>query len=123
MQEKSFTTLCFDEAVALARNNPEAFEQYRIDAIEALITSSSSKNQQHLRRLQWRIDQERKRAPNPTAACVKIYQMMWETFTRSSGFIDIICNGNYPMQSADDTPPKAKVLSLSDIRERSKNSE
>ncbi|NOQ89483.1 MAG: DUF3135 domain-containing protein [Gammaproteobacteria bacterium] len=123
MQKKSFTTLDFDEAVALARNNPEAFEQYRIDAIEALIACSSTKNQQHLRRLQWRIDQERKRAPNPTAACVKIYQMMWETFTRSSGFIDIICNGNYPLQNADDTTPKAKVLSLSDVREKSKNSE
>ncbi|MCK4834595.1 MAG: DUF3135 domain-containing protein [Gammaproteobacteria bacterium] len=117
MQEKSFTTLDFDEAVTLARQNPEAFEQYRHDAIEALIACASWKNQQHLRRLQWRIDQVRKRAPNPTAACVKIYQMMWESFTGNSGFIDIICNGNYPHQNTDNTTPKAKVLSLSDVRE------
>ena len=123
MQGKSLTKLDFDEAVALARQNPEAFEQYRLDAIEALITCSSRKNQQHLRRLQWRIDQVRKRAPNSTAACVKIYQMMWENFTGNSGFIDIICNGNYPLQNADDTTPKAKVLSLSDVREKSKKSE
>ncbi|MBE9560334.1 MAG: DUF3135 domain-containing protein [Proteobacteria bacterium] len=117
MQEKSLTTLDFNEAVALARQNPEAFEQYRLDAIEALITCASWKNQQHLRRLQWRIDQVRKRAPNPTAACVKIYQMMWESFTGNSGFIDIICDGNYPNQNTDNTTPKAKVLSLSDVSE------
>ena len=123
MLGKSLTTLDFDEAVALARQNPVAFEQYRLDAIEALITCSSRKNQQHLRRLQWRIDQVRKRAPNSTAACVKIYQMMWESFSGNSGFIDIICNGNYPHHNADNTTPKAKVLSLSDVREKSKNSE
>jgi hypothetical protein len=123
MQEKSLTMLDFDEAVVLARQNPEAFEQYRRNAIEALISCASRQNQQRLRRLQWRIDQERKRAPNPTAACVKIYQMMWESFTGDSGFVDIICNGNYPPQNADNTTPKAKVLSLSDVREKSKNSE
>ena len=117
MQEKSLTTLDFDEAVALSSQNPKAFEQYRIDAIEALISCASRKNQPRLRRLQWRIDQERKRASNPTAACVKIYQMMWESFTGNSGFIDIICNGNYPHQNTDNTTPKAKVLSLSDVRE------
>ena len=123
MQEKLLTTLDFEEAVVLARHNPDAFEQYRLDAIEALIACASRENQQHLRRLQWRIDQVRKRAPNPTAACVEIYQMMWESLTGDSGFIDIICNGNYPPKNTDDTTPKAKVLSLSDIREKSKNSE
>ena len=113
MQEQSLTTLDFDEAAALARQNPEAFEQYRLDAIEALISCASRENQQRLRRLQWRIDQERKRAPNPTAACVKIYQMMWDSFAGSNGFVDIICNGNYPSRNTSDMPPKAKVLSFS----------
>ena len=123
MHEKSLTILDFDEAVALARQDPEAYEQYRLDAIEALISSASRKNQQHLRRLQWRIEQERKRAPNPTAACVKIYQMMWDSFTGNNGFVDIVCNGNYPSRNASDTTPKAKVLSFSDVRKQSKNPE
>lgn len=123
MQEKSLTILDFDEAAALARQDPEAYEQYRQDAVEALITRASSKNQQHLRRLQWRIDQERKRAPNAAAACVKIYQMMWDSFAGDNGFVDIICNGNYPSRNASDTAPKAKVLSFSDSREQSENSE
>jgi len=123
MQQKSLTKLDFDEVAALARHDPEAYEQYRQDAVEALITSASSKNQQHLRRLQWRIDQERKRAPNATAACVKIYQMMWDSFAGDNGFVDIICNGNYPTRNANDTAPKAKVLSFSDSREQSENPE
>jgi len=122
MQQKSLTKLDFDEVAALARHDPEAYEQYRQDAVEALITRASSKNQQHLRRLQWRIDQERKRAPNATAACVKIYQMMWDSFSGDNGFIDIICNGNYPSRNASDMTPKAKVLSFLDNREQSENS-
>lgn len=123
MHEKTLTILNFDEAMALARQDPEAYEQYRLDAVEALITRASSKNQQHLRRLQWRIDQERKRAPNAVAACVKIYQMMWESFNGVNGFVDIICNGNYPSQNASDAFPSAKVVSISEIRKQSKNSE
>ena len=123
MQEKSLTILDFDEAAALARQDPEAYEQYRLDAVEALITRASMKNQQHLRRLQWRIDQERKRAPNATAACVKIYQMMWDSFAGDNGLVDIICNGNYPSRYTSDMPPKAKVLSFLDSREQSENTE
>ena len=117
MQDKSIKILDFDKAVALARQDPEAYEQYRLDAIEAMITRSSRENQPHLRRLQWRIDQERKRATNPTAACVKIYQMMWDTFAGSNGFVDIICNGNYPSQNTSDMHSKAKVLTFSNRNE------
>ena len=107
MQQKPITKLDFDEVAALARHDPEAYEQYRLDAVEELISSASRKNQQQLRRLQWRIDQERKRAPNATAACVKIYQMMWDSFIGDNGFVDIICNGNLPSRNASDMPPKA----------------
>ncbi|HEB81966.1 MAG TPA: DUF3135 domain-containing protein [Gammaproteobacteria bacterium] len=118
MQEKSFTRLDFDEAVALARQNPEAFEQYRLDTIETVISCASKQNQRRLRCLQWRIDQVRKRAPDPADACVKIYQMMWDSVTGKYGFIDIICNGNYPHRNAEDTASRAKVLALSDARKR-----
>lgn len=123
MQKKTLIKLDFDDAMALAKNDPDAFEQYRLDAIEALITSVDMKKQQNLRRLQWRIEQERKRAPNPAAACVKVYQMMWDSFVGKYGFIDVICNSNYPSRNADDSTHKVKVLSFSDIRKQTKNSE
>ena len=111
MQEESITELDFDEAMELARTDPEAFELYRQYVIEALIARAPERNRQHLRRLQWRIDQERKRAPNPTAACVKLYRMMWDSFAGECGLIDTIRYGNHSPHS--NKPSKAEVVPLS----------
>ena len=111
MQEDLLLTeLDFDEAMELARTDPEAFEQYRQYVTEALIARAPERNRQHLRRLQWRIDQERRRAPNPTAACVKLYRMMWDSFAGECGLIDTIRNGKHSLHS--DNTPKAEVVSF-----------
>jgi hypothetical protein len=113
MKEKSLTELNFDQAMELARTDPEAFEQYRRDVIEALIARAPERNRQHLRRVQWRIEQERKRASNPLSACVKLYRMMWESFAGECGLIDVMCNARSSTHSMDGLRPKAKVVSLS----------
>ena len=113
MKEKSLTELDFDEAMELARTDPEAFEQYRQGVIEALIARAPERNRQHLRRLQWRIEQERRRASNPLSACVKLYRMMWESFAGECGLIDTMCNARNSTHSVDSLRPKAKVVSLS----------
>lgn len=122
MQEKTLPTLDFDAAMALARRDPEAFEQYRQGVIDALIASAPERSRLHLRRLQWRIDQERQRASNPTAACVKLYRMMWDSFAGECGLIDTIRNAhNYPHR-AESLQPKAEVLAFtraSTVRDRS----
>ncbi|MGD8804165.1 MAG: DUF3135 domain-containing protein, partial [Gammaproteobacteria bacterium] len=87
MRENSLTELDFDTAMELARSDPEAFERYRRNVIEALIARAPERNRQHLRRLQWRIDQERQRASNPTAAFLKLYRMMWDSFAGEYGLI------------------------------------
>lgn len=112
MPSKSVTELDFDEAMELARTDPEAFEQYRQAVIEALIARAPERNRQHLRRLQWRIDQERKRASNPTAACVKLYQMMWESFAGESGLIDTIRNAGHMPHGIAGLQRKAEVIVL-----------
>jgi hypothetical protein len=113
MQEKHLTELDFDTAMELARTDPEAFEQYRRDVIEALIARAPERNRQHLRRLQWRIEQERKRASNPLSACVKLYRMMWESFAGECGLIDTLQNTRNSPHSLDSLRPKAKVVVLS----------
>ena len=123
MREKSLTELDFDAAVELARTDPEAFEQHRQEAIEALIASAPERNRQHLRCLQWRIDQERQRAANPIAACVKLYRMMWESFAGECGLIDTISNTRHSPHSMESMLPKAKVLPLSAISGQRKDSE
>ena len=114
MQEKSFTELDFDMAMELARTDPEAFEQYRQDVIDALIARAPERSRQQLRRLQWRIDQERKRAPNPTAACVKLYRMMWDSFAGECGLIDTMRNAHNSPHRTESLRPKAEVISLSE---------
>ena len=123
MQEESFTELDFDAAMELARTDPEAFEQYRQDVIEALIARAPERNRQHLRCLQWRIDQERKRAPNPTAACVKLYRMMWDSFAGECGLIDTMRNAHNTPNSMESLRPKAEVVSLSEAVTSRRSSE
>ena len=113
MQEKDLTILDFDDAAELARKDPEAFEQYRLDAIETMIAKTPEQCQQNLRRLQWRIDQTRERSPNATSATVKLYQMMWESFAGQGGLVDTLHNVRNSTQSTKSTLPRARLLSFS----------
>lgn len=123
MQKKSLTALDIDTAMELARTDPEAFEQYRQDVIEALIARAPARNQQHLRRLQWRIDQERQRASNPTAAFLKLYRMMWDSFAGESGLIDTICNARHEAQSAEQLTTSAEVIAFPGVATTRSHSE
>ena len=68
----------FDEWALLARTAPDEFEQRRRALIESLISSSG--HVRRMRGLQWRIDLERMRARNPMDACVRLSNMMWDSF-------------------------------------------
>ena len=112
MQEKSFTDLDFDAAAELAQTDPETFEQLRRNAIEALIARAPERNRQHLRSLQWRIDQERKRAANPTAACVKLYRMMWDSFAGRYGLNETLLNAHHSAQGSHGPGHNHNVLAF-----------
>ena len=110
--------LDFDEAMQLARTDPEIFERYRQYVIDSLIARAPKRNQEHLRRLQWRIDQERERASNPVAACVKLYEMMWESFAGEYGLNEVIHNAHHAHHTAAAPQSKAEVVSISDAAAR-----
>jgi hypothetical protein len=112
MQKNTLKILDFDIAMELARTDPEAFEQYRQDVIEALIARAAERNRQHLRCLQWRIDQERERAATPYAACIKLYRMMWESFAGERGLIDTLHHANHTPQGIKRQRPEAKIISF-----------
>ncbi|MEN8132281.1 MAG: DUF3135 domain-containing protein [Pseudomonadota bacterium] len=86
MKKKSFSKFDFDSMVAIAQNNPDEFERLRQQAIDEFIESASPENQARLRRLQWRIDQER-RNRNPMSACIRISKMMWDHLLGSHGLL------------------------------------
>jgi len=113
MKEKTLTVLDFDLAMELARTDPEAFEQYRQDIIEVLIARAPERNRHQLRCLQWRIDQERERASNPYAACVRLYRMMWDSFAGQCGLIDTLRNSHASARSTRQPLAKATILPFS----------
>jgi len=62
----------------LARADPAGFEAARREAVEAAIAVGDDPG--HLRRVQWRLDAERRRARTPLKACLRMSSLMWETF-------------------------------------------
>ena len=78
----------FSEWSHLAETNPQAFELKREQVIESVIQSMPDAKQERMRRLQWRIDQERRMAKSPMAACIRLSNMMWENVLGKNGLLD-----------------------------------
>ncbi len=88
MAKHNTAKMDFDAWSAMARSDPEAFESMRLAAIEAAIASAPAAKRERLRRLQWRIDQERRRSRTPLAACIRISRMMWRQVLGPGGLND-----------------------------------
>ena len=88
MTNKKNAEIDFDAWSEMARSDPETFELMRQAAIENVIANASESNRDRLRRLQWRIDQERRLARSPMAACLRISRMMWRTVLGPGGLND-----------------------------------
>ena len=66
----------FDRLEHMARHDPDGLERLRRRLVHELIERASPAQQRRLRGLQFQIDMERRRAPNPMAACVRLSTMM-----------------------------------------------
>ena len=101
----------FDEWAMLARTAPDEFEQRRRAVIESLI--SSSDHVRRLRGLQWRIDLEISRARNPMDACVRLSNMMWDSFMDLNHALnDFVGNDCAPTCAAAHAAQSAKIIYL-----------
>ncbi len=108
MQEQT-TSFNFDEWMKLAKDDPEAFEKKRLNAIENVIFSSSDKSKKRLEGLQWQIDQMRKTSQNPMAACLDISKMMWENVQGEDGLVETL------NQLTGKTPIKERVFKKAEV--------
>lgn len=75
----------FSEWAEAAERDPAAFEQMRLAAIEDYINSVPEESRERLRRLQWRIDQERRLGRTPMGACIRLSRMMWKNVLGDGG--------------------------------------
>lgn len=123
MENKKTAEIDFDTWSELARNDPEAFEKMRLEAIAAVIESAPEANRERLRRLQWRIDQERRLAHTPLAACMRISRMMWRSVLGPGGLQDRfaelqqVLHGQAVASRLEQTAP-ARVVAFARPRDR-----
>lgn len=75
----------FDEWARLARADPTTFNHRRREAVEEIIRAAPAERRPRLRSLQWRLDRLRQTASSPLSACVRIYDLMWESFSGEHG--------------------------------------
>ena len=101
----------FDQWMALAQSDPEAFEARRREVLQAEIAKAPEAYRQRLTGLQWRIDIERGRCKNSLVSAQKVFGMMWKQVYGPGGLADAL-NGLVrgepaPVEHVDSEP---KVL-------------
>ncbi len=102
----------FEEMACLAQEDPEAFERRRAELIEEAISEADPEYQERLRRLQWRIDMERKRCKTALAACLRLYEMMWDFIYAENGFLEAVDT----LQQLANALEKGEVVRLEEIK-------
>ncbi|MEJ2620335.1 MAG: DUF3135 domain-containing protein [Candidatus Thiodiazotropha sp.] len=85
----SHTDLDFDHLLKLAERDPVKFEAVRQKTIDTYIATLPDERQLHMRRLQWRLDQER-RNRSPLSACMRISGLMWENMVGPGGMLSYL---------------------------------
>lgn len=71
----------FDTLKAMAEQDPEGLENLRQQHVNALIDQAPEPMRRRLRGLQFQIDAQRQIHTTPLAACIKLSQMMYESFS------------------------------------------
>lgn len=100
--------LDFDALAHLAATDVARFEKVRSLAIASAIRRAPPACRDRLWRLQWRIDRTRDRAKTPMAACISVYNMMWDSFAGLNRMYQNLSDPTAPGKFI--RLPKARVL-------------
>tara|TARA_R100000306_G_scaffold44920_1_gene42876 strand:+ start:42299 stop:42664 length:366 start_codon:yes stop_codon:yes gene_type:complete len=98
----------FDTLLAMHREDPDALDRLRNKLTSELVASASSDTQRRLAGLQFRINMELRRAGNPTAAFLKLSNMMQDSFSE----LNFCLNNPIDAVKARQGGPKADILPL-----------
>lgn len=98
----------FDTLLAMHRENSESLEKLRRRLTRKLLRSAPDSTRQRLEGLQFRIDMELRRASNPTARCLRLSDMMHDSFSRLNHCL------HHPFDEVNTRHdrPKADILSM-----------
>jgi len=70
----------FDDMIAMAQNDPEAFEAMRNEAIETTILSAPERSQRRLRGLQFQMDADRQLASSEFEAMLRSNKRLMKSY-------------------------------------------
>ena len=108
--------LNFDELLTLAQTDPEALEALRQEHINRLIDNAPEQYQQRLKGLQFQIDAHRKiHSDSPLGSCMKISQMMHESFAELRGWLNQVSGVNDPLRELADVSTPNDTKAAADI--------
>ncbi len=89
----------FDQLLKLAQEKPEELEQFRQEQVELLISQAPESSRRRLRGLQFQIDAQRQlHSDSPMGACMKMSQMMHESFAELRVWLNDITGVNDPLR-------------------------
>jgi hypothetical protein len=89
----------FDHLVSLAKKDPQALEALRQVQVEKLINNAPEEYQQRLRGIQFQIDAHRQlHANSPMGSCLKISELMHESFADLRGWLNKMAGTNDPLR-------------------------
>jgi len=109
--KKPVTEFDFDQWVRLAQEDPDHFEQMRLQKIREMIEDAPEELRHRIEGLQWQIDQMRQTARNPMASCIKISSMMWDLVLGEEGLVQTIENlGKTPKSEQQKQLKQAKII-------------
>jgi len=101
----------FDKWAQLARQDPDAFEALRKEAIEEGLKALPPDTQRRLKGLQFRIDMERRRSKTPLDSCIRLSNMMKEQFyTRFHPAIGNSGDSHYPSDRSTQARKKGAIM-------------
>ncbi|BFM16619.1 hypothetical protein R50073_28020 [Maricurvus nonylphenolicus] len=105
----------FDTLMTMALTNPEGFERLRQQEVDALIASAPEEIQQRLRGLQFQIDAQRQIHKTPMGACIKISNMMHESFAQLRELLSQFSQQRAPLIARTSEAPSSAVLETAEI--------
>lgn len=107
MQPDPSVSFDFDTWATLAREDAAAFERRREELLQQFIAQAPQHLQERLRRLQWRIDAERRRYKHPLKSCMALHAMMWESMYGSGGLLEALITLREPLLGQSQEPARS----------------
>jgi len=108
----------FDVLATMAQNDPEGLEALRQRLCEELITSAPPHMQRRLRGLQFQIDAQRRLARTPLQACLKISEMMHDSFAELRDALNLLAGNELPAPARDRRMTPGRILNFRGVDRR-----